>query len=210
MRGESCQWNFSSLTLLAWDAVAYAVLAPSFLSASNTSTDITTWSCGATSAEAVVKNMLDKRSEKPTLPRGLEKKSKYDSFKTRMKILASMIEAGQALTPTQISHATHIIHYPTIRYHVKSLVEEGVVIQLDQGRNEFIVQPFMARRLIDTSLKTVFNTAFNDTWTSDLMVEGENAEMKVKLESFKNSFLYYITYLLETGRFRKGESNGQH
>jgi len=43
---------------------------------------------------------------------GREKQTKYDSFKTRMEILAALIEAGQALTPTQISHGTQITHYP--------------------------------------------------------------------------------------------------
>jgi hypothetical protein len=58
----------------------------------------------------------------------------------------------------------------------------------------------MVKRQIDGSLKQVFDSAFSETFMEHF-VTIEEEKLKAKIEAFRNSFLYYVAYLLDTGQF---------
>jgi len=139
----------------------------------------------------------------PIVRRKKKRKTIKESFNTRMNILAYMIEAHKPVTPKEINEAMGIDHYPTINYHLNKLVKEGVVIPLRDGENHYTVQPFMWERNIDPRLEEAVNEAFNNTYTEHFVTNPDKNSLEVKIEAFNNAFLYYIKYLLETGKFQK-------
>jgi len=131
------------------------------------------------------------------------KRSIRESFSTRMNILAYMIEQRRPVTPKEINEALGIDHYPTVNYHLKTLTREGVVIPLRNEGNYYTIQPFMWERKIDPRLEEVVNEAFNNTYIDHFITNSEGNDMEIRITAFNNAFLYYIKYLLETGKFQK-------
>lgn len=138
-----------------------------------------------------------------------KRKTLRESFGTRMAILAYMIEQGRPVTPKEINEATGIDHYPTVNYHLSALVREGVVIPIRSNSpavlDTYQLQPFMVKREIDPNLREVVNSAFNETYAEHFITNNgsEESSLKIKIEAFNNAFLYYLKYLLETGRFQE-------
>jgi DNA-binding transcriptional ArsR family regulator len=125
-----------------------------------------------------------------------------ESFETRMRILSALIERGEPMTSKEINEETGIGHYPTINYHLGQLIKEGVVIPLNGEERRYTVQPFMLERAVDEKLQEAVNEAFDNTYIDHFVVNPERDDMELRIEAFGNAFLYYIKYLLETGRFK--------
>ena len=123
---------------------------------------------------------------------------KNKGFVKKMEIVKFMIEAGRPVLPSEIQKATSVKHYPTINYHLKQLVKEGVVIPLEDGR--YMVQPVMVDGEIDGSLEEAVNRAIQLHYTDH--IDAGNGKAEVTVKTFINSFLYYVTYLLYTGNFK--------
>ncbi|MCD6138803.1 MAG: hypothetical protein J7J91_09635 [Deltaproteobacteria bacterium] len=132
------------------------------------------------------------------------KKSKYEivktDFETRFKIIDFMINAKEPVSPKMIAKGTGIRHYPTINYHLHSLYNEGFIIPL--GSNFYTVQPFILHnKKINKYLKKAVDEAFKKFVVCHFFGSCEECDQKIRVELFRNAFLYYVNWLLRTGKF---------
>jgi len=134
--------------------------------------------------------------------KGMLRGLKEEWFIKKMEVLGYLIRVGRPVRPKEIYENTGVKHYPTINYHLKRLVEEGVVIPLRGGR--YMVQPFIANRSVDALLEEAVNQAFSQVYIDHFKVP-EEEKVKVKVKAFINSFLTYLAYLLYTGDFAGSE-----
>lgn len=131
----------------------------------------------------------------------MKKLQKEHSFNRKMRILSFMIRQARPVNPSEIKKGTNLT-FPCINYHLNTLCRLGVVIPLFGEDNKYCVQPFMVepiRGQIDGLLQKAVDTAF-DQYTTYFRVEPDQ-EMKLRLKTFRNAFLIYVNYLLDTGDF---------
>jgi len=123
-----------------------------------------------------------------------------EDFSTRMRILGFMIKKKKPVTPKQINEGCNINHYPTVLYHLKRMIEHGVIIP--HRGNKYSLQPFMVdKNEINKLIKEAINKAFEKHRPCHLVDSCKECSNELVLETFKNAFLYYLKYLLNTGDF---------
>jgi DNA-binding transcriptional ArsR family regulator len=127
---------------------------------------------------------------------------KNRGFAKKMEILKFMIERGVPVTPADIYHNTGVKHYPTINYHLKNLIREGVVIPFV---DKYMLQQFFYDASIDRLIAGAIEKALPQHNVDHIYTGNGRSEVLVK--AFINCFLYYVTYLLYTGNFRGNETS---